>query len=39
MEQIKLESKENVGTTFTVTIPLEIDHNAEKEQPKKSGKA
>ena len=32
---IKLESKENVGTTFTVTIPLEIDHNAEKEQQKK----
>ena len=32
---IKLESKENVGTTFTVTIPLEIDYNAEKEQQKK----
>ena len=32
---IKLESKENVGTTFIVTIPLEIDHNAEKEQQKK----
>ena len=32
---IKLESKENVGTTFTVTIPLKIDHNAEKEQQKK----
>ena len=32
---IKLESKENVGTTFTVTIPLEIDHNALKEQQKK----
>lgn len=32
---IKLESKENVGTTFTVTILLEIDHNAEKEQQKK----
>ena len=32
---IKLESKENVGTTFTVTIPLEIDHNAEKKQQKK----
>ena len=32
---IKLESKENVGITFTVTIPLEIDHNAEKEQQKK----
>ena len=32
---IKLESKENVGTKFTVTIPLEIDHNAEKEQQKK----
>ena len=32
---IKLESKENAGTTFTVTIPLEIDHNAEKEQQKK----
>ena len=32
---IKLESKENVGTTFTVTIPLEIDHNAQKEQQKK----
>ena len=32
---IKLESKENVGTTITVTIPLEIDHNAEKEQQKK----
>ena len=35
---IKLESKENVGTTFTVTIPLEIDHNAEKEQQKKEEK-
>ena len=32
---IKLESKENVGTTFTVMIPLEIDHNAEKKQQKK----
>ena len=32
---IRLESKENVGTKFTVTIPLEIDHNAEKEQQKK----
>lgn len=32
---IRLESKENVGTTFTVTIPLEIDYNAEKEQQKK----
>ena len=32
---IKLESKENVGTTFTVKIPLEIDYNAEKEQQKK----
>ena len=32
---IKLESTENVGTTFTVTIPLEIDHNAQKEQQKK----
>ena len=35
---IKLESKENVGTTFTVTIPLEIDHNAQKEQQKKEEK-
>ena len=35
---IKPESKENVGTTFTVTIPLEIDHNAEKEQQKKEEK-
>ncbi len=35
---IKLESKENVGTTFTVTIPLEIDYNAEKEQQKKEEK-
>lgn len=35
---IKLESKENVGTTFTVTIPLEIDHNAEKKQQKKEEK-
>ena len=35
---IRLESKENVGTTFTVTIPLEIDYNAEKEQQKKVGK-
>lgn len=28
---IKLESEENVGTTFTVTIPFEIDHYAEAE--------
>ena len=35
---IQLESKENVGTTFTVTIPLEIDHNAQKEQQKKEEK-
>ena len=35
---IKLESKENVGTTFTATIPLEIDHNAQKEQQKKEEK-
>jgi signal transduction histidine kinase len=33
---IKLESKENVGTTFAVTMPLEINHNAEKESGKKN---
>ena len=31
---IKLESKEGVGTIFTITIPFEIDHNAQSRQSK-----
>ena len=30
---IELESKENVGSTFTVTVPFKIDHLAENNDP------
>ena len=32
---IELESKENVGSTFTFTVPFEIDHLAENNDPQK----
>ena len=32
---IELESEENVGSTFTVTVSFEIDHQAENNDPQK----
>ena len=32
---IELESEENVGSTFTFTVPFEIDHLAENNDPQK----
>ena len=34
---IELESKENVGSTFTVTVPFEIDHLVENNDSQKDG--
>lgn len=32
---IELESEENIGSTFTFTVPFEIEHLAEKNDPQK----
>ena len=34
---IELESKENVGSTFTVTVPFKIDHSVENNDSQKDG--